>query len=56
MSTSCAASTNNKDASASAIAANDVLLAYAGALTPYTTACAHDLLLMMHACMLMGRY
>jgi tetratricopeptide (TPR) repeat protein len=45
-----------KIASASAIAANDVFLAYAGALTPYTTACAHDLLLMMHACMLMGRY
>jgi tetratricopeptide (TPR) repeat protein len=43
-------------ASASAIAANDRYLAYAGALTPYTTACAHDLLLMMHACMFMGRY
>jgi tetratricopeptide (TPR) repeat protein len=43
-------------ASASAIAANDKYLAYAGALTPYTTACAHDLLLMMHACMFMGRY
>jgi tetratricopeptide (TPR) repeat protein len=45
-----------KIASASAIAANDIFLAYAGALTPYTTACAHDLLLMMHACMLMGGY
>jgi tetratricopeptide (TPR) repeat protein len=43
-------------ASTKAIAANDRYLAYAGALTPYTTACAHDLLLMMHACMLMGRY
>ncbi len=43
-------------ASAKAIAANDIYLAYAGPLTPYTTACAHDLLLMMHACMLMGRY
>jgi len=43
-------------ASASAIAANDKYLAYAGVLTPYTTACAHDLLLMMHACMFMGRY
>jgi tetratricopeptide (TPR) repeat protein len=43
-------------ASAKAIAANDLYLAYAGALTPYTTACAHDLLLMMHACMFMGRY
>ncbi|MHB8268775.1 tetratricopeptide repeat protein [Bradyrhizobium sp.] len=45
-----------KIASAKAIAANDLYLAYAGALTPYTTACAHDLLLMMHACMFMGRY
>ena len=43
-------------ASTRAIAANDMYLAYAGALTPYTTACAHDLLLMMHACMFMGRY
>jgi tetratricopeptide (TPR) repeat protein len=43
-------------ASAKAIAANDIYLAYAGSLTPYTTGCAHDLLLMMHACMLMGRY
>jgi tetratricopeptide (TPR) repeat protein len=43
-------------ASIKAIAANDRYLAYAGALTPYTTACAHDLLLMMHACMFMGRY
>jgi tetratricopeptide (TPR) repeat protein len=39
-----------------AIAANDKYLGYAGPLTPYTTACAHDLLLMMHACMFMGRY
>ena len=39
-----------------AIAANDRYLAYAGPLTPYTTACAHDLLLMMHASMFMGRY
>jgi tetratricopeptide (TPR) repeat protein len=39
-----------------AIAANDAYLAYAGTLTPYTTGCAHDLLLMMHACMFMGRY
>jgi tetratricopeptide (TPR) repeat protein len=45
-----------KAASEKAIAANDIYLAYAGSLTPYTTACAHDLLLMMHACMLMGRY
>jgi tetratricopeptide (TPR) repeat protein len=47
---------NAKVASEKAIAANDVYLAYAGPLTPYTTACAHDLLLMMHACMFMGRY
>ncbi|SHL39649.1 hypothetical protein SAMN05444159_5792 [Bradyrhizobium lablabi] len=45
-----------KIASTRAIAGNDIYLAYAGALTPYTTACAHDLLLMMHACMFMGRY
>jgi tetratricopeptide (TPR) repeat protein len=45
-----------KIASTRAIAANDMYLAYAGAITPYTTACAHDLLLMMHACMFMGRY
>ncbi len=43
-------------ASVRAIAANDRYLDYAGTLTPYTTACAHDLLLMMHACMFMGRY
>jgi tetratricopeptide (TPR) repeat protein len=42
-------------ASAKAITANDRYLAYAGPLTPYTTACAHDLLLMMHASMFMGR-
>jgi tetratricopeptide (TPR) repeat protein len=45
-----------RSASTRAISANDMYLAYAGALTPYTTACAHDLLLTMHACMLMGRY
>jgi tetratricopeptide (TPR) repeat protein len=45
-----------KTASERAIAANEVYLAYAGLLTPYTTACAHDLLLMMHTCMFMGRY
>jgi tetratricopeptide (TPR) repeat protein len=45
-----------KSASEKAIAANDRYLAYAGPLTPYMTACAHDLLLMMHACMFMGRY
>jgi hypothetical protein len=45
-----------KEASERAIAANDKFLAYAGTSTPYTTACAHDLLLMMHACMFVGRY
>lgn len=43
-------------ASEKAIAANDRYLAYAGTLTPYTTACAHDLLLMMHASMFSARY
>jgi tetratricopeptide (TPR) repeat protein len=43
-------------ASKKAIACNDKYLAYAGPFTPYTTACAHDLLLMMHACMFMARY
>jgi len=43
-------------ASERAIAANDKYLAYAGFLPPYTTACAHDLLLMMHASMFTGRY
>ena len=43
-------------ASEKAIVADDKYLAYAGSLTPYTTACAHDLLLMMHAGMFMGRY
>jgi tetratricopeptide (TPR) repeat protein len=45
-----------KLASERAIAADDKYLAYAGLKTPYTTACVHDLLLMMHAGMLMGRY
>ena len=39
-----------------AIAANDKYLAYAGPLTFYTVACCHDLHLMMHTCMLLGRY
>ena len=39
-----------------AIAANDRYLAYAGPLTFYTVACCHDLHLMMHTCMLLGRY
>jgi tetratricopeptide (TPR) repeat protein len=36
--------------------ANDRFIAYAGALTPYTTACAHDIHLLMYACMFLGRY
>jgi tetratricopeptide (TPR) repeat protein len=52
----CGEYSKAKAASETAIAANDVYLAYAGPLTPYTTACAHDLLLMMHACMFMGSY
>jgi tetratricopeptide (TPR) repeat protein len=43
-------------ASQKAIAANDKYLAYAGPLTFYTVACCHDLHLMMHTCMLLGRY
>ena len=39
-----------------AIAANDKYLAYAGPFTFYTVACCHDLHLMMHTCMLLGRY
>jgi tetratricopeptide (TPR) repeat protein len=43
-------------ASERAIRANDKYLAYAGPFTFYTIACAHDLHLMMYACMFMGRY
>jgi tetratricopeptide (TPR) repeat protein len=45
-----------KTASEKAIAADDMYLDYAGPLTFYTVACAHDLHLMMHTCMFMGRY
>jgi tetratricopeptide (TPR) repeat protein len=45
-----------KAASERAIIADDMYLAYAGPLTFYTIACAHDLHLMMYACMFMGRY
>ena len=45
-----------KAASEKAIAADDIYLNYAGSLTFYTIACAHDLHLMMYACMFMGRY
>jgi tetratricopeptide (TPR) repeat protein len=45
-----------KTASEKAIAADDRYLDYAGPLTFYTVACAHDLHLMMHTCMFMGRY
>ncbi len=43
-------------ASAQAVRANDKFLAYAGPLTFYTVACCHDLHLMMHTCMFLGRY
>lgn len=43
-------------ASHAAIRANDKFLAYAGPFTFYTVACCHDLHLMMHTCMLLGRY
>jgi tetratricopeptide (TPR) repeat protein len=43
-------------ASVRAIRANDTFLDYAGPFTFYTVACCHDLHLMMHTCMLLGRY
>jgi tetratricopeptide (TPR) repeat protein len=43
-------------ASEKAIIADDMYLDYAGPFTFYTIACAHDLHLMMYACMFMGRY
>ena len=43
-------------ASVRAIRANDMFLDYAGPFTFYTVACCHDLHLMMHTCMLLGRY
>jgi tetratricopeptide (TPR) repeat protein len=45
-----------KAASEAAIRVNDKFLDYAGPLTFYTVACCHDLHLMMHTCMFMGRY
>jgi tetratricopeptide (TPR) repeat protein len=45
-----------KEASERAIVADDMYLDYAGPLTFYTVACAHDLNLMMCVCMFMGRY
>lgn len=43
-------------ASIRAMEANDRFISYAGPLTPYTTACAHDIHLMMYACMFLGKY
>ena len=45
-----------RQASIRAIRANDMFLDYAGPFTFYTVACCHDLNLMMHTCMFMGRY
>ncbi len=45
-----------REASGRAIRANDMYLKYAGPFISYTTACAHDLHLMMYTCMLMGRF
>ena len=42
--------------SVQALGANDKFLDYAGPLTFYTVACCHDLHLMMHTCMFLGRY
>jgi tetratricopeptide (TPR) repeat protein len=39
-----------------ALNANDMFLEYAGRLTYYTVACSHDIHLMMHTCMFLGRY
>jgi tetratricopeptide (TPR) repeat protein len=39
-----------------AIKSDDMYLSYAGPFTIYTTACAHDLHLMMYASMFQGRY
>ena len=39
-----------------ALRANDMFLAYAGPFTYYTVACCHDLHLMMHTSMFLGRY
>lgn len=43
-------------ASVRAIEANDKYIAYAGRLNYYTVACSHDLHLMIHTCMFLGRY
>lgn len=43
-------------ASEKAIRANEKFLDYAGPFTFYTVACCHDLHLMMHTCMFLGRY
>jgi tetratricopeptide (TPR) repeat protein len=43
-------------ASEKAIKANDAFLDYAGPFTFYTVACCHDLHLMMHTCMFLGRF
>jgi tetratricopeptide (TPR) repeat protein len=45
-----------RQASEKAISANDDYIAYAGPLNYYTVACSHDLHLMIHTCMFMGRY
>ena len=42
--------------SVQALRANDKFLDYAGPFTFYTVACCHDLHLMMHTCMFLGRY
>jgi tetratricopeptide (TPR) repeat protein len=45
-----------RQTSVRAIRANDMFLDYAGPFTFYTVACCHDLHLMMHTCMFLGRY
>ena len=45
-----------RQVSVRAIRANDMFLDYAGPFTFYTVACCHDLHLMMHTSMFLGRY
>jgi tetratricopeptide (TPR) repeat protein len=52
----CGEYEKSRTACLKAIRANDKFLDYAGPFTFYTVACCHDLHLMMHTCMFMGRY
>jgi len=52
----CGAYEKARLTSVQALRANDKFLDYAGPFTFYTVACCHDLHLMMHTCMFLGRY